>query len=1023
MMKDHGSGSTATSISAYYLIITSPSSPFITTDIMDRFECICGNGFRNRGALAKHKQYCEEVLAEIRRTCSVLQSTSTIPPNRHISIDDVDDAGAPDANVYEFVDYDVDDDDNNNHDAHNDEADVDDDDDDDDKEDDGYDYNDEDDEDEDDYDLDDSFFEDYDSDEDNHTASLSIADPYTQYYDAHDDHHWMNFENDGNGYMSCDDSDYSSSSSSDESDVIPEFTPPLFSNRKQHLSAAYKLQVGLNNLLDKHKASIAMYDEIVTLFNAYLSSPDFSSFARLKSRKGFIKESEKLFTIGSMTPVNENVKLTDNTVATVPVFDAKTMILSLLHDPSLMKEENLAEGYDIYTGAEMDGYECNRKYGEIHTGSAWRPAVRRFCGWHGDYMPIALVLFGDKSHTDLHGLLSVEPVTFTLSLFNVSARNRPQFWRPLGYIPNLSAGKGEANRMSGSDKVQNHHNCLARIFKSLIDLVKSGGIRTTVLGREVHIKIWIHYIIGDTEGNNKWLGHYPGNNSGTMRPYRDCECCFCEMSKTNPNCVYTSVQEMKDVYATLRMNKSDGEKAFQQISRYPIKNAFLQPGLPLSDPIYGVFRMTPPELLHTSGAGLILYIFRVMAETVGAGLLRHDIDMQHGRMMGALSRQSERDIPRGATRNGVIDGTKCEASERRGNLFSLACISFTTEGLALKEGLQMSNEKWRSFRFFIRQYLAMEEWFHSINDKDEVRHARSKIASVLKLLQDLFPRGAGTNGWNIPKMHGMTKMQDYMLRFGCAINFFGGPGESSHKQFVKAPGMKTQRRVCEFAVQTAKQFHHTMVTQHAMTTITDNIRSLDMDMPRNETITEGRYVIDLSEESWEEKWSCLHEDLIQFYAQHVRTICRNAQSVDMKIIGYTRATIVDGEGDQTIFYAHPNYRGSSWYDWAFVHFVEKDQEVHYPSKILGFVDAGEGRIDAVVQCSLRPLNWESVEKRMFVPFELGVETESFVTVPLSSFVYPLCVIKDYGGGKNRYLVVLPRRHWSQYFGRDISWES
>ena len=236
MMKDHGSGSTATSISAYYLIITSPSSPFITTDIMDRFECICGNGFRNRGALAKHKQYCEEVLAEIRRTCSVLQSTSTIPPNRHISIDDVDDAGAPDANVYEFVDYDVDDDDNNNHDAHNDEADVDDDDDDDDKEDDGYDYNDEDDEDEDDYDLDDSFFEDYDSDEDNHTGSLSIADPYTQYYDAHDDHHWMNFENDGNGYMSCDDSDYSSSSSSDKSDVIPEFTPPLFSNRKQHLS-------------------------------------------------------------------------------------------------------------------------------------------------------------------------------------------------------------------------------------------------------------------------------------------------------------------------------------------------------------------------------------------------------------------------------------------------------------------------------------------------------------------------------------------------------------------------------------------------------------------------------------------------------------------------------------------------------------------------------------------------------------------------------------------------------------------
>ena len=205
-----------------------------------------------------------------------------------------------------------------------------------------------------------------------------------------------------------------------------------------------------------------------------------------------------------MKPTNQNVKLTDNTLATVPVFDAKTMILSLLHDPSLMKQENLAEGYDIFTGEELDGYNCNNNYGEIHTGDAWKPALRRFCGDYGDYMPIALVLFGDKSHTDLHGLLSIEPVTFTLSMFNRSARNLPQFWRPLGYISNLSAGKGEVNRMSATDKVQNKHNCLSKVLKSLVDVVKCGGIRTTVLGREVHMKIWIHYIIGDTEGNNKW---------------------------------------------------------------------------------------------------------------------------------------------------------------------------------------------------------------------------------------------------------------------------------------------------------------------------------------------------------------------------------------------------------------------------------------------------------------------------------------------------------------------------------------
>ena len=49
----------------------------------------------------------------------------------------------------------------------------------------------------------------------------------------------------------------------------------------------------------------------------------------------------------------------------------------------------------------------------------------------------------------------------------------------------------------------------------------------------------------------------------------------------------------------------------------------------------------------------------------------------------------------------------------------------------------------------------------------------------------------------------MTKFQFYMKRYGSAINFYGGTGESTHKHFVKAPGQKTQRRVSEFASQVA----------------------------------------------------------------------------------------------------------------------------------------------------------------------------------------------------------------------------
>ncbi len=52
--------------------------------------------------------------------------------------------------------------------------------------------------------------------------------------------------------------------------------------------------------------------------------------------------------------------------------------------------------------------------------------------------------------------------------------------------------------------------------------------------------------------------------------------------------------------------------------------------------------------------------------------------------------------------------------------------------------------------------------------------------------------------------------------YGSGMNFYGGPGESAHKMFVKAPGQKTQRRVSEFAKQMANQYYSMMLTDVAI---------------------------------------------------------------------------------------------------------------------------------------------------------------------------------------------------------------
>ncbi len=54
------------------------------------------------------------------------------------------------------------------------------------------------------------------------------------------------------------------------------------------------------------------------------------------------------------------------------------------------------------------------------------------------------------------------------------------------------------------------------------------------------------------------------------------------------------------------------------------------------------------------------------------------------------------------------------------------------------------------------------------------------------------------------------------MLFGSGIIFYGGPGESAHKQFIKIPGQRTQQRVSEFAQQTALQYYNMLVSGYAV---------------------------------------------------------------------------------------------------------------------------------------------------------------------------------------------------------------
>ncbi len=104
---------------------------------------------------------------------------------------------------------------------------------------------------------------------------------------------------------------------------------------------------------------------------------------------------------------------------TVPVFHTKEMIISFLTDPLLMTDSNFAKVCNVLTGEVDMNKPGNLKYSEVHTGDAWLPTRNRYCTvTEQQTMPVALIVFGDKSLTDLHETLSLTPIIFTLILFN-----------------------------------------------------------------------------------------------------------------------------------------------------------------------------------------------------------------------------------------------------------------------------------------------------------------------------------------------------------------------------------------------------------------------------------------------------------------------------------------------------------------------------------------------------------------------------------------------------------------------------
>ncbi len=97
-------------------------------------------------------------------------------------------------------------------------------------------------------------------------------------------------DHDISSQLSTDDSDSDTDSPYDPYDNY--YDEDSCNPQAQLSSAVSKVQIKLNNLINNHKASLKLNDDIVDLFNEYIASPNFDLNATFKSRKSFIRSME-----------------------------------------------------------------------------------------------------------------------------------------------------------------------------------------------------------------------------------------------------------------------------------------------------------------------------------------------------------------------------------------------------------------------------------------------------------------------------------------------------------------------------------------------------------------------------------------------------------------------------------------------------------------------------------------------------------------------------------------------------------
>ena len=189
----------------------------------------------------------------------------------------------------------------------------------------------------------------------------------------------------------------------------------------------------LLNLCNQMNLPLYAYDSILKWSQeAFRSGYAFPWSA--PSRENVLKELYEGYNMSECRPILHDIELSGGRVAQVATFSFEEMFHSLVSDPDVWNANNLLIPVDgnspIILPNESD------ILGKIVSGDWYTAAFNALCTVNDFLCPV--VLFIDKMHVDEFSRWTLEPVLFTLAVFNRSTCNLSSAWRPLGLVTDIN---------------------------------------------------------------------------------------------------------------------------------------------------------------------------------------------------------------------------------------------------------------------------------------------------------------------------------------------------------------------------------------------------------------------------------------------------------------------------------------------------------------------------------------------------------------------------------------------------------